>query len=148
MQADEDEWPVSSFTTGAMLGPGDVTASSAGRWVCEFLRTGNVGPAFGGTCVVDVRDVAIAMMTAADIRAKGEFTVAGHYVEFRELLAVLEDLTGVRSRPQGRVMVRESAPAGSTRAINELGVVFRPVEETLRDLVAWYLPRRTAGRVA
>jgi nucleoside-diphosphate-sugar epimerase len=148
LEGDEAEWPTCTFTTGAMLGPGDVTASAAGRWVCEFLRTGNVGPALGGTCVVDARDVALAMMTAADVRATGEFTVAGHYVEFVELLAILEDLTGRRARPQGRVIVRAGAPAGSARAINELGLVYRPVEETLRDVVAWYLPRRSAGLVA
>lgn len=148
LQADTDDWPVSSFSTGAMLGPGDVTASSVGRWVCEFLRTGNVGPAFGGACVVDARDVALAMMTAAEIRAQGEFSVAGHYVEFTELLAILEDLTGHKSRPHGRVLVRAGAPAGSARAVNELGIAFRPIEETLRDVVSWYLPRRTAGLVA
>jgi nucleoside-diphosphate-sugar epimerase len=143
-----DEWPVCTFTTGAMLGPGDVTASAVGRWVCEFLRTGNVGPALGGTTIVDARDIALAMMTAADVRATGEFTVAGHYVEYSELLGILEDLTGRKSRPQGRVIVRAGVPAGSARAINELGLVFRPIEETLRDMVAWYLPRRSAGLVA
>jgi nucleoside-diphosphate-sugar epimerase len=148
LQGPEDQWPVCTFATGAMLGPGDVTASAVGRWLSEFLRTGNIGPAFGGTMVADARDVALAMMTAADVRATGELTLAGHYVEYSELLAILEDLTGRKSRPHGRVILRAGAPAGSARAINELGLVFRPVEETLRDLVAWILPRPSAGLVA
>lgn len=144
----EDDWPVCSFTTGAMLGPGDISGSAVGRWVCEFLRTGNIGPAFGGTCIVDARDVAQAMMTAAEIRIRDEFTVAGHYVEYVELLRTLEELTGRKARPHGRVLVRAGWPAGSARAINELGASFRSIEETLRDVVAWYLPRRSAGMVA
>jgi len=146
--AEGDEWPVSSFTTGAMLGPGDISGSAVGRWICEFLRTGNIGPAFGGGCIVDARDIAIAMMAAAEIRARDEFVLAGHYVEYPELLHMLEELTGRKARPNGRVMVRAGWPAGSTRAVNELGVTFRPVEETLRDVIASYVPRRSAGLVA
>lgn len=145
---DEDDWPVSSFTTGAMLGPGDITGSAVGRWICEFLRTGNIGPAFGGVCVADARDVAQAMMTASEIRARDEFILAGHYVEYTELLHMLEDLTGRKARPHGRVIARAGWPAGSARAVNELGVVFRPVEESLRDVIASYLPHRSTGLVA
>lgn len=148
VEADEDDWPVSHFTTGAMLGPGDLTGSALGRWMSEFLRNGTIGPAIGGTCIVDARDVALAMMTAADIRARGEFIVAGQWVEFTELLGILEDLTGRKARPDGRVVVRNGWPAGSARAMNELGVTFRPVEETLRDTIAWHLPRQFAGAVA
>ena len=148
LTGNEDDWPVSSFTTGAMLGPGDIGGSAVGRWVLEFLRTGNIGPAFGGACIVDARDVALAMMAAAEIRARGEFVLAGHYVEFTDLAAMLEDLTGRKARPNGRVVVRQGWPAGSVRAINELGASFRSIEESLRDVVAWYLPRRSAGMVA
>jgi dihydroflavonol-4-reductase len=144
----EDDWPVSSFTTGAMLGPGDVAGSAVGRWIAEFLRTGNIGPAFGGGCLVDARDVAQAMMTAAEIRARDEFVLAGHYVEYAELLQILEDLTGRKARPHGRVILRAGWPAGSARAVNELGIVFRPVEESLRDVVASYVPHRSTGLVA
>lgn len=143
-----EDWPVSSFTTGAMLGPGDLSRSTIGRWIQEFLRTGNIGPAVGGACVVDARDVAMGMMAAAEIRARDEFIVAGHWVEYTELLEILEDLTGRKSRPDGRVILRSGWPAGSVRAVNELGVTFRPVEETLRDTIAYYRPRRSTGMVA
>jgi nucleoside-diphosphate-sugar epimerase len=143
-----ENWPTATFATGTLLGPGDVSGSAAGRWVQEFLRTGNIGPAIGGICVVDARDVAAAMLAAAEIRARGEFVLSGHWVEFTELLAMLEDLTGRKSRPDGRVVVRPGWPAGSARAVNELGVCFRPVEETLRDLIACYLPRRFNNLVA
>jgi nucleoside-diphosphate-sugar epimerase len=145
---EEDEWPVSSFTTGAMLGPGEVSGSAVGRWIREFLRSGNIGPAFGGGCIVDSRDVAAAMINASEIRARGEYVLAGHYVEYSELLRILEDLTGRKARPHGRVVMRAGWPAGSVRAINELGVVFRPLEETLRDLIASCLPHRSTGLVA
>lgn len=148
VEADGEDWPVASFTTGAMLGPGDLSGSAVGLWIDEFLRTGNIGPAIGGTCIVDARDVALAMITAAEIRARGEFVVAGHWVEFIELAAMLEQLTGRRSRPDGRTVVRPGLPAGSTRAINDLAVTFRPVEETLRDTIAFRMPHRFAGLVA
>jgi nucleoside-diphosphate-sugar epimerase len=144
----EDGWPVSSFTTGAMLGPGPITGSAVGSWISEFLRTGNIGPAFGGTCVVDARDVAQAMITASEIRARDEFVLAGHYVEYVELLEMLEELTGRKARPHGRVIARAGWPAGSARAVNELGSTFRPIEETLRDVIASHLPSRTAGLMA
>lgn len=148
VETEGEDWPVSSFTTGAMLGPGDLSSSAVGRWIREFLRTGNIGPAIGGTCIVDARDVALAMMAAADRRSRGEFVVAGHWVEFTELLSMLEELTGRRSRPDGRVVVRSGWPAGSARALSELGIVFRPIKETLREIVAFYRPRRFAGLVA
>ena len=148
IDGDDDDWPISNFTTGAMLGPGDMSGSAVGRWIQEFLRTGKIGPAVGGTCIVDARDVALAMMTAAENRVRGEFSIGGHWVEFAEILMILEDLTGRKSRPEGRVIVRAGWPGGSARAVNALGVSFRPLEETLRDMIAHYAPRRSAGLVA
>jgi nucleoside-diphosphate-sugar epimerase len=147
-QGDEGRWAVSCFTPGVLLGPGDISGSAVGRWILEFLRTGNVGPAFGGTCVVDARDVALAMMASAEIRGEGEFMASGHYVEFAELVTMLEDLTGRNAAPHGRITVSPGWPAASTRAITELGVTFRPIDETLRDIVACYLPRRARVMVA
>jgi nucleoside-diphosphate-sugar epimerase len=145
---DDEDWPVCTLTTAPMIGPGDLSASIPGRWILEFLRTGNIGPAVGGTCLVDARDVALTMISAAEVHARGEFAVAGHWVDYSDILMILEDLTGRKARPDGRVVARAGWPAGSVRAVNELNAQFRPVEETLRDTIAHHLSNRSEGRVA
>lgn len=139
---------VATFSTGAMLGPGDTAGSPLGRWILEFLYTGAAGPAAGGLCLADARDIAAAMITAAESGASGDFTVAGPYVEYAEILEILEELTGRKARPNGRIELAPCRPASSRRAVAELGVTFRPVDETLRDLVLWHQSRGAAGLVA
>jgi hypothetical protein len=50
---------------------------------------------------VDARDVALTMMTAAEVRARGEFALAGQWVEYSDILLMLEDLTGRKARRRG-----------------------------------------------
>lgn len=83
---------------GWMWGPRDAAPTHAGRLVLDFLagKIPLVPP--GGTCVVDVRDVADAMIAAID-RApdRSRYLVAGQYRTLAEVLATLERVTGRRA---------------------------------------------------
>jgi dihydroflavonol-4-reductase len=84
---------------GWMFGPGDAAPTSAGALVLQFLRRELPGMPDGGINVVDARDVAAGMLTAAE---------------------------------------------------RELAVTFRPLDETLRDVIRWFasqgvVPASVAG---
>jgi dihydroflavonol-4-reductase len=157
---------------GWIWGPGDAAPTGAGQLALDFLA-GKV-PAIldGGTCVVDARDVAQAMIAAAARGRDGEkYIVGGTYTTLAEVLAGLERASGVRGPrlrlPHGLAMafatVSEAAARltgrpllisreairtmhaklrlSSAKAERELGARFRPLDETLRDVVAWYRQR-------
>jgi dihydroflavonol-4-reductase len=113
--------------------------------------------------VVDVRDVAAAHLRAASVARSGErYLLGGHNLTVRELMALVARLAGVappRFRlPLGWIdlMVRigELVPpldlAGNhlravrlwqgydcAKAVAELGLRPRPLQETLADALAW-----------
>jgi len=154
---------------GWMWGPGDAAPTGAGQFVLDFLSRKIPGITDGGQSVVDVRDVATAMIASLD---KGEhlesYIVAGHYHTIENILRTLEHVTGIRAPklhlPHAVVMIyawaaevfgqltgrkilvtREAVRTlhaklhwDSRKAERTLGVTFRPFEETLRDMVAWY----------
>ena len=154
---------------GWIWGPGDAAPTGAGQLALDFLA-GKV-PAIpdGGTCVVDARDVAAAMIAAAERGRDGEkYIVGGAYASMADLFAGLERASGVRGPrlrlPHGLAMAfgavseliarltggpllisREAVRTmhaklrmTSAKAERELGASFRPLDDTLRDVVAWY----------
>lgn len=81
---------------GWMWGPGDAGPTAAGQLVLDFLARKIPAVPDGGTCVVDARDVAAAMIAAAERGRAGErYIVAGVYRDVAELLRGLEAETGV-----------------------------------------------------
>jgi dihydroflavonol-4-reductase len=157
---------------GWMFGPGDVGPTTSGQAVLDFTR-GKV-PAIlpGSFSVVDARDVAIAMLAAAERGRRGErYLAAGRHTSLADLYPVIERVTGVRGprfrlplfalfvaglgyeliarvtrRPvlislaSARVIAREADRThfDHSKSERELGVEFRPLEETVSDTVAWY----------
>jgi nucleoside-diphosphate-sugar epimerase len=115
------ERPLARFVFGEMLGPGDVEGSIIGESLARYVRGGHLPHGEGGACITDARDVALAMITAAERGVSGEFEVLGPYVTFEDLADILA----------GRAQSRTSV------AIPELAITFRPVEETIGDVVAW-----------
>ena len=113
--------PLARFIFGEILGPGDVEGSVIGESLVNFIRGGHLPEGEGGACITDARDVALAMITAAERGISGEFEVVGPFITFEDLADVLA----------GTAQARTSA------AIPELGITFRPVEETINDVVAW-----------
>lgn len=157
---------------GWMFGPGDVGPSSGGQAVLDFLHQRLPGILPGNFSVVDVRDVATAMIAAAQFaRNKERYLVAGRTVSFAELMAQLSRITGL-PQPQRRLpmpvlyamavcseafarLIGQPAPLTlasvrqiaheserssfvSDKAVAELGILFRPLQDTLADVVAWY----------
>ena len=81
---------------GWMWGPGDAGPTAAGQLVMDFLARKIPAVPDGGTCVVDARDVADAMIAAVERGRAGErYIVAGEYREVADMLRALEAATGV-----------------------------------------------------
>jgi dihydroflavonol-4-reductase len=156
--------PLIRLYPGLCLGPGDVRLSSSAA-IAEWLR-GRL-PAIitgGGICLMDVRDAAAAHIAAMRQGEVGRRYLAhGHNVTLTGLFRQLERLTG---RPAPRLQLPlwaglplawlaeqinyspalDSAQArlmacywwyDSTLAQRELGITFRPLDETLMDTVNW-----------
>ncbi len=164
---------------GWMFGPGDLGPTSSGQLVQDFLARKLPGVPPGSFSVVDARDVAAAMIAAADRGRRGErYIASGRHLTMRELLPLLERASGVkaptRSIPAAllyamagffelsarltgkpvlislaavRLMTREQDRTrfSNAKSERELGVTFRPVDETLRDVVSGG-PGRDAAR--
>lgn len=158
---------------GWMWGPGDAAPTAAGQLALDFLNRKLPGYFGGGTVLVDARDVAAAMIAAAERGGAGEkYIVGGRYIEMDELVKELEKASGVAG-PKMRIphpvimtfaavqemygkmtgnpvlITREGirtmaarAAVTSAKAERELGATFRPIHDTLRDVIAWY---RTHG---
>ncbi len=155
---------------GWMFGPGDAAPTGAGQLVLDFLnRKVPVIPP-GGTATADARDVAGAMVAAAERgRSGGRYIVGGEFRTMAEILATLERVTGIpgpkQAVPYGVALsvawltetgarllgkdatlsvaavktMRADLNCTSERARKEFGATFRPLEDTLRDTVHWFV---------
>jgi dihydroflavonol-4-reductase len=93
----EHNLPVVLILPGWMWGPQDAAPTNSGRLVLDFLQQKIPAILDGGSCVVDARDVAQAMIQAAvqDIPSGERFIVGGNYYSLSELMHSLEAVTGV-----------------------------------------------------
>jgi dihydroflavonol-4-reductase len=154
---------------GWMWGPGDAAPTAAGRMAQDFLAKKIPGIVSGGTCIVDARDVAAAMVAALERGKAGEkYIVGGEFHTIEEVLQSLEKVSGVPAPKMrlphplvmtfafvqeiiGRLTGREvlvtregvrimhaAHRVSSAKAQRELGVTFRPLEQTLRDVLGWF----------
>jgi dihydroflavonol-4-reductase len=146
----------------AVFGPGDVKPTT-GLVIREAGR-GRIPIYFDAVInAVDGRDVATAHLAAAERGRAGErYILGGHNVTLRALLEVVDRCQGVRRRrlrlPRALLgaLVRLSdalpfallpdhlrmfafwCPVNAQKAERELGHVARPIEETIRDTLAWF----------
>jgi dihydroflavonol-4-reductase len=108
----ERSLPVIMILPGWMWGPGDAAPTSSGQLLLDFLKQKLPGVIEGGTSVVDARDVAAAMIVAAEKGRSGErYIVGGSYFEFGQVLGVLEKVTGVPA-PARRIPYALSVAVG------------------------------------
>ncbi len=164
--------PVVHILPGWMFGPGDTGPTGSGRIVLDFLARKLPGIPPGRMSVVDARDVADAVLRAADRGRAGErYIVAGRPVTLLGIMETLERVSGIpkprlrlpyaammgfayASKFIGRVTgapvlvtpeairtLQENYDMSSDKAMKELGVSFRPLEDTLRDEIAWFRRR-------
>lgn len=159
---------------GWMHGPGDEGPTSAGQFIRDFLQRKLPGVIDASFSVVDVRDVALVMLTASMHGiASRRYLAAGRAMHMRELMIATAQVSGVPAptrrlprallialalvqeayaRLSGRPVLvslatvqnirRDRARRFSDQRIREeLGIQFRPLEDTLRDAVNWHRHR-------
>lgn len=148
-----------------MLGPQDPGPTVAGAFVSNFLQRANAVVLPGYAVVIDSRDVARALVEMLDTGSHGEkFVLGGEKFSFLSLNQRLERLSGVPmpgARPpypvawtvmtlrrllglkvplsasEIRYMQRLEAPSRARMQV-QLGVSLRPIDDTLRDTIAWF----------
>jgi nucleoside-diphosphate-sugar epimerase len=165
----QDRWSLVAINPGLILGPSLSPASESGSlFLLDEMLRGMFfyGMPDMGVTTVDVRDVALAHIRAAHIpSAKGRYILAdAHMVSFLEMAKML---SAVHRRPY--LLPTRQIPGWLTkmvgplfglsqqymrnhigirfavdnrRSIEELGIVYRPLEETLKDHYAGWLEQR------
>jgi dihydroflavonol-4-reductase len=123
-----DLW-IAFVLPGFMNGPGDSGPTSAGQTILDYAAGRLPGVIDAHLSYVDARDVAKACVETALSAKRG-----ARYVG-RPVLIGLATYRNLRE--QGAHNRYDSSPAE-----RDLGIRFRPVEETLRDAAAWL---RAAG---
>jgi dihydroflavonol-4-reductase len=146
-----------------VLGPGDVHRT-VGRVVVPLARGWGVVWLPGTVNAVDVRDVAHAHLQAA-IRGKRaeRYILGGHNLSVRSLQQLIADQAGVK-RPkwgipgrwiEGLALLLGHIPGmkiyanhlmalslwqgyETSKARSKLGLHARPIENTIREMIAWY----------
>ncbi len=156
---------------GWMWGPGDAGPTGAGQIVFDFLDGKFPAVPDGGTSLVDARDVAAAMIPAVDQPHGERFIVGGTYHSLREVVDLLAKETGRTSpqvnlpawfaifyaqmsetwatltggraaaNVEGVRTMAAKHSVSSAKAERELGAMFRPLEQTIGDVVGWYRER-------
>ncbi len=149
---------------GFCYGPGDVYRSSS-ELLTGFLD-GSI-PAYvnGGQNAMDVRDAAAGLIAAMERGALGErYLIGGENLTFEELFALFTRITGKKG-PRVKLPASLAIAIGSvaerlvseppltkqmalmssrrwyyddSKARRELGYSSRPLEETIRDAIAWF----------
>lgn len=168
--------PVVTVLPAWMFGPGDSAPTGSGQLVLNFLSGKLPGSFPSGIDVVDARDVAYAMIKAAESSMGNErYIISGHYTNLEVLFAILQSVSGVQgpskkfplpmvylstwindriaalrnketdlSLEELRVMTERKRTSGA-KAIRELKVTCRPLEDTIRDTVNWFRANGTNG---
>ena len=165
----QNRWSLVSINPGLILGPSLTPASESGSlFLLDEMLRGMFfyGMPDMGVTTVDVRDVALAHIRAANTPgAKGRYILAdARMVSFLEMAKMLGD---VHRRPY--LLPKRQIPAwlikivgpmfglsqeymrnhigirfavDNHRSIEELGIVYRPLNETLKDHYASWLEQR------
>ncbi|HEU4381865.1 MAG TPA: NAD-dependent epimerase/dehydratase family protein [Anaeromyxobacteraceae bacterium] len=160
--------PLVIVRPGVVLGPGDLYHSSAGT-VLLFARGALPWHVRGGGSYCDVRDVARAHAEALERgRVGGSYLLGGHNMELGELARLVSRLSGAppshrvpyplmlagallreaiawargRHSPISRQLIRGARRytfLSSEKARRELGYAIRPMDETVRDTLRWFM---------
>jgi len=162
------------FPSG-IVGPYDFRLSELGTLFMNFARGRLRAFVDGAYDFVDVRDVVAGMIAAMEHGRRGEgYLLAGHRVTVRQLLKVLEQVTGVRSRARWLPMwlargaavlaptwyrlrrhrpvftsyslkvLRSNCAMDVSKSARELGYRVRPFRETVAATIDWF---RASGRL-
>jgi len=168
----EEGAAVATVYPAGVVGPDDPGMSESVKAYRTFLR-GTLRSS-GGNQMLDARDLARLVVRLLETQQRGRVIAAGHFFDWDAFTALLERVTGARipriTAPGwllrgvarsldvvGRVTGREMPmtgegveiatrwqPIADSKLVSELGVVWRPAEETLADLFRWFV---TVGKL-
>lgn len=100
--------PVVIVNPSTPVGEGDVKPTATGRLILDFLRRKVPAYVDTGLNLVDVRDVAVGHLLAAEKGAVGERYILGHRdMSLREIYATLADVAGL---PAPRLRLPHAVP--------------------------------------
>lgn len=149
-----------------IIGPDDPGLSESNEALQFLIKKFHVDTG-GGLQLIDVRELAAAIVQLLEQRKSGRYLISGHHVTWRNLGNLLADAV---SQPIRRVpipapilrgmgaivetlnkivplnvpMSRESTALATRWVVNddskvhkELGIEYRPLHETLKDVVSW-----------
>lgn len=162
--------PVILILPSALFGPQDVGPSATGQAIIQILERKLPIIPPGGVGMVDARDVATAMIKAAERGRSGErYIISKEYITLEDLAQTVSKVCGIpiptrripytalnllahaaelTSRMTGKQpaisvnalkAMNRRHEVSAAKAIRELGVTFRPFEETIRDTANWFL---------
>lgn len=163
LRAAADGYPAVVLNPTAVFGPGDLRPTT-GALLLALARGRGVVSLPGWLNVIDVRDVALAHLSAAETGRPAErYILGGHNMRVSEFIRSVALAAGVRPprvevpRAALRVLVRVGErlpglsvlgnhlgafdfwqPLDSGKAGRELGLRARAWDETLADSLAWY----------
>jgi dihydroflavonol-4-reductase len=157
------------FPSG-IIGPYDFRLSEMGHLFADFASGRLSAYVDGAYDFVDVRDVVAGLVLAAEKGRRGEgYILSGERISVADLLALLERVTGVRSRARRLPMwlarfaaqftplyygLRRATPRftsyslrvlasnclmSSAKTVRELGYKPRPLSETVRNTIGWFV---------
>jgi len=153
----------------AVIGPYDYKVSNMGSLFIEYCNKRQKIIIDGAFDFVDVRDVAVGHILAAEKGKTGEtYILSGQRLTLKELMSMLEDLTGIpapkhklpkwlayavafvtpvyyklsRSKPvfttYSLKTVKSNSFISHKKASEELGFSPRPIRETIEDNLKWF----------
>lgn len=166
----------------AVIGPNDPAMSEGNQGTAFFFKLCFVHTATGQQ-IIDVRELANAHVKLLEQKKSGSYIVAGHYLPWRELGQLLEKVTGKKliklTLPVwvlrfagsmvdliGKVykihtpLTREAVTFATEwvycddgKIRQELGITYRPLEDTMRDTVTWlvedkHIPAKWAENIS
>ena len=81
-----------------MFGPGDAAPTGSGQMVLNFLSRKLPGSFPSGIDVVDARDVAFAMMKAAESAQSGErYILSAYHLGLDDLFSIIQEVSGIEA---------------------------------------------------
>lgn len=102
---------------GWMHGPGDLGPTAAGQFTLDYLKRALPGIPPGTFAFVDARDVAFALIAAAEKGRRGEhYLAAGHHIAMPDLLKIYAEVTGTPA-PKRRIPVAVLWPIAALQEV-------------------------------
>jgi nucleoside-diphosphate-sugar epimerase len=157
--------PIAIVYPSGVLGPDAPDVSATHQGLIAWLRT--PPRTTSGTSIIDVRDVAAAIVRSLDRKLPARWMLGGEFLSWSELHATIAGVTGVRRtrvpmpagamRLAGRVgdivkrvvpfdypltyeamvMATRAEPYDDDSTRAALDVDWRPIEETIADSIRW-----------